>query len=318
VTASGTRALEILAVPAAVALSAWWVVYDAIRFQPPDARSLSEALGPLDGEEPEAARLLLGAEDALPLGKPAPGDWLAEHSEPGQTYPAFAAERPRQQRAGLRPVSVAWLGPKGPRWAADVEAAARFLGLLFQAPVRKLATVPDAGLPARPRESGQGQLHAGAALERLKPLLPKDGASLVSFTAADLYPDDSWSFVFGLASLGGRAAVLSVARLWDGARTVRLRRLLRTAGHEAGHAWGLKHCIHRRCLMNGFNSLSELDRGSLALCPICLRKLAWGGGIDVVRQNAELAEFLNAQGLGEEAALLRARSAGVRNPTGNR
>lgn len=317
VTAYGARALRILAVPAAVALSAWWVVYDAVRFQPPDARALAAALGPLDGETPEAVRLLFAAEDALPLGKPKPGDWLAEHPEPGQTYSAFAAERPRQERAGLRPVGVTWLGPKDPRWDADVEAATRFLGLVFQAPVRKIKTVSDAGLPTRPREAGQPQLHAGAALERLKPLLPKDGACLVSFTAADLYPDDAWSFVFGLASFDGRVAVLSASRLWGGAREVGLRRLFRTAGHEAGHAWGLKHCIYRRCLMNGFNSLSELDRGALALCPICLRKLSRGAGVDVVRQNRELAEFLQAQGLAHDGALLRARGARVRGSSSN-
>jgi archaemetzincin len=52
--------------------------------------------------------------------------------------------------------------------------------------------------------------------------------------------------------------------------------------HETGHMVGLAHCIYFNCLMNGSNHLAESDRRPLHLCPVCLRKLQWSIGFDVV------------------------------------
>lgn len=291
---------------AAAALAGAWTVWDAVRFKVPDAAALAAALGPLDAE-PEAVRALLNdAKGAAPLGKPSRGDWLAEHPEPGQTFGEYAAQYPRQRRAGTRPVVLTWIGPRPDGWKREDAVLTRFLELLFQAPTKTLPAVPIAGIKSR-ESGGRRQLFAPAVLERLWPVVPPGAACLLALTAEDLYPKESWSYIFGLASFEGRTGVHSVARLDSPDPMVRLRRVLVVAGHEAGHAFGLRHCIYRRCLMNGFNNLGELDRKSPALCPICLRKLAWGAGVDLVRLHRDMAAYLASAGLHAEAEVYSRR-----------
>lgn len=287
-------------------LAGAWTVWDAVRFRVPDEATLTAALGPLDGELEEVRRLLRGAEDAVPLGKPGRGEWLAEHPESAQTFGDYAAMYPRQARAGTRPVALTWVGPRPEGWKLEDVAVTRFLELLFQAPATTLPAVSMEGIKSR-ENGGRRQLFAPAILERLGPAVPPGAACLLALTAEDLYPDESWDFIFGLASFEGRAGVHSVARLDSPDPRLRLRRVLIVAGHEAGHAFGLRHCIYRRCLMNGFNNLSELDRKSTAFCPICLRKIAWGAGVDLNRLHRDLAAYLASVGLKDEAALYDSR-----------
>lgn len=296
------RARLVAAGLAGAALAGAWTVWDAVRFKVPDAATLTAALGPLD-KEPKAVReLLSGAEDAATLGKPSPGDWLAEHPEPGQTFSDYVAQYPRQARPGIRPVVLTWVGPRPDGWKTEDAAVTRFLALLFQAPATALPAISIEGVKFR--ENGRRrQYFAPDILGRLGPAVPRGAACLLALTAEDLYPKESWNFIFGLASFEGRTGVHSVARLGSPDPGLRLRRVLIVAGHEAGHAFGLRHCIHRRCLMNGINSLSELDRKSTALCPICLRKLSWGAGVDLLRLHRDLAAYLASVGLQDEAAL---------------
>lgn len=291
---------------AGATLAGAWTVWDAVRFRVPDAATLAEALGPLE-REPEAVReLLIRAEDAVPLGKPGRGDWLAEHPETAQTFAGYAALYPRQERPGTRPVVLTWVGPRPEGWKKEDAVVTRFLEILFQAPRKTLPDVSIEGIPSR-EHGGRRQLFAPAILERLGPAVPDGAACLLALTAEDLYPKESWSYIFGLASFEGRAGVHSVARLDSPDPSVRLRRVLVVAGHEAGHAFGLRHCIYRRCLMNGFNNLGELDRKTTAFCPICLRKLAWGAGVDLLRLHRDLAAYLASVGLEDEAVLHGAR-----------
>lgn len=44
--------------------------------------------------------------------------------------------------------------------------------------------------------------------------------------------------------------------------------------HEITHMFGIKHCIHYECLMNGTMSAEESARKpNNTLCPVCLAKL---------------------------------------------
>ena len=43
--------------------------------------------------------------------------------------------------------------------------------------------------------------------------------------------------------------------------------------HEAGHLFGLAHCVWAHCGMNGANSLAESDAAPVQWCSCCLRKL---------------------------------------------
>jgi archaemetzincin len=91
------------------------------------------------------------------------------------------------------------------------------------------------------------------------------------------------TFVFGEAQLGGRAAVVSTARLLEPAvRDDRLlvERLAKEAVHELGHALGLVHCALPECAMSRSASVRDVDRKRGALCRDCQSRLhdALAGG----------------------------------------
>jgi hypothetical protein len=60
--------------------------------------------------------------------------------------------------------------------------------------------------------------------------------------------------------------------------------------------------------MNGSNSLPELDRRPLDLCPACTAKLCLARGLDPVRREQELAAALEAAGLTAEARVAEERA----------
>jgi archaemetzincin len=83
--------------------------------------------------------------------------------------------------------------------------------------------------------------------------------------------------------------------------------------HEVGHIFGLAHCIYYKCAMNGRNSLEESDRRPLRLCPICLKKLQWNRGFDIISRYERLKEFFESQNLQEEAAWVNLRLKSIRS-----
>ncbi len=86
------------------------------------------------------------------------------------------------------------------------------------------------------------------------------------------------TFVFGEAQLGGRAAVVSTARLADApqipgmAARVALR-LQKESVHELGHTFGLLHCRDPKCAMARSPSLRHVDDKTPALCRACRARL---------------------------------------------
>jgi archaemetzincin len=138
----------------------------------------------------------------------------------------------------------------------------------------------------------------------LKAHLPDDAVVYLGITTADLYPSEDWNFVFGQARFEERVGVYSVARMFESfegrpdTEATRIRGLARSAAilsHETGHAFGLKHCTRFECVMNGTNSLDELDRQFAEPCPICLRKLTWNIGLDPVQRYGLLRDFYHRE-----------------------
>ena len=140
---------------------------------------------------------------------------------------------------------------------------------------------------ALPRLSGQARAH--------------DGYAFVGVTVEDLYPRDDWAFVFGLADPLGRTGVFSFARYADeglGSAKVGEARLLQRAvkvmAHEIGHAFGLLHCIHFSCLMQGSMSAQESDTKPHEFCPLCLRKLFFQIEFDPLLRYEALIKWIEA------------------------
>lgn len=91
-----------------------------------------------------------------------------------------------------------------------------------------------------------------------------------------------------------------------------LVRTLKTASHEIGHLFSIEHCTKYLCVMNGSNSLDELDRHPLDTCPECMAKICWATGSDPRRRFERLADFFARQGMSSARALFARRRDALR------
>ncbi len=294
-------------------------------FQPPSPDVRRAAVGDLAGSSPVLHRAFSAdASEFEPIPKPGPHDWLAVHEEPGQTVDQFKASRPNRP---TDPRRVIYLQPLG-EFAADrspsIEKLRVFAGAFFAMEVKALPAISlDASrLTTRHNpNTGNLQILTGDVLDFLKAPVPADAFCVLAITMEDLYPEPSWNFVFGQASLRERVGVYSFAR-YDPAfygeprssdhEMLLLRRSCKVLAHETSHMFGLAHCTFFNCLMNGSNHLAESDRRPLHLCPVCLRKLQWNIGFDVLGRYAAMERVARAHGFTDEADWLNRRIKTVR------
>jgi archaemetzincin len=247
-----------------------------------------------------------------PLESPKPGDWLAEHKEPGQTFPEFAVtqyNRPDniRKKIYLQPLGT-FAGDKSP----SIDTLRDYAQVYFAMDVEVLPPIPlnDEFTPRINRITGKRQILSTDVLNFLRTRLPSDAFCILAVTMEDLYPEPAWNYVFGQASLTERTGVYSFAR-YDPAfhgekrgsdyEKVLLKRSCRILAHESGHMFGLQHCIFFRCIMNGSNHLKESDSQPLHLCPVCLRKLQYSIGFDILKRYEDLGIFYKKNGFDDEA-----------------
>ncbi len=246
-----------------------------------------------------------------PLGKPQPGDWLWSHDEPGQTFDEYVRGRPVRPTGKRRVIYVQPLGPLTDTQRQIITLSAEFLGHYYDRPVKIRDDLPLSLIPTNARrkhpEWGVDQILSTYVLDKvLKPRLPDDAAAYIAFTAIDLWPGEGWNFVFGQASLRDRVGVWSINRNGDpdeGEDEFRLclLRTLRTATHETGHMFSVKHCIQYECNMCGSNHREESDRRPLYLCPHCVAKVCYATEADPVERYQSLANFCHEHDLREES-----------------
>lgn len=86
-------------------------------------------------------------------------------------------------------------------------------------------------------------------------------------------------YIFGLAMLGGKYAVISPVRLREVYYRrecdyeLFLERLIKEALHELGHTLGLPHCSNENCNMKFSSTVYEIDRKSIFFCDDCLNMM---------------------------------------------
>lgn len=250
-----------------------------------------------------------------PMGDPQPGDWLASHEEPGQSFAQYVRSKPNQLSGQRKVLYVQPIGVFDRKRTEIVELSAEFMGLYFGCPVKVLDTMPDAAIPKKARRihpewEVRQILTTHVLYDVLKPNLPADAFALIAFTSSDLWPGDGWNFVFGQASLRERVGVWSISRNGDPNLSEEdfllcMRRTIKTATHETGHMFSMQHCIKFECNMSGSNSREESDRYPLYLCPKCLAKVIWSTGNDPVPRYESLARFCDAHELEKEATFYR-------------
>lgn len=77
------------------------------------------------------------------------------------------------------------------------------------------------------------------------------------------------TYVYGESQLGGKAAVVSIHRLFDTDSDRFYTRAAKIAIHELGHLLGLGHCWEVDCLMRFSKQLDQLDALPMQFCSAC-------------------------------------------------
>jgi archaemetzincin len=101
---------------------------------------------------------------------------------------------------------------------------------------------------------------------------------VLGITQEDLYTK-GLNFIFGLAKMKGRVALVSIARLnptfYQQKKDDKLfeRRVVKEVIHEVGHMLGLTHCNKRTCVMAFSNTVGQVDRKTNYLCNMCKLQL---------------------------------------------
>src|SRR5262249_32694232 len=146
--------------------------------------------------------------------------------------------------------AVLVLQPLGPVDASLLARLSQFMSAYFDTRVRVAAALPIGSKGRRVREEGGRkwvQAHTGTLIEQtLAPRLPADAVAMLGITLEDLYPEASWNFVFGEASLEERVGVYSLNRYFprEGRPTtdewrLGMLRSFKVLAHETGHMFGL-------------------------------------------------------------------------------
>jgi archaemetzincin len=277
------------------------------KFERPSETDRLRALGNLSETTEQLRQLFTPNDDFPPIHLPRSGDWLAQHTEKGQSFEAYRdsnANKPDATRHTLYLLPIGEFDEESSPSLKDVRA---YAAAFFQMEVKLLPAHLPHDLEFEPRTNkngGQRQLLTRSIRTFLKSQLPPDAYCLLGITMTDLYPAPSWNFVFGEATLAERVGVYSFAR-YDPAfsheprgkdyRSLILQRSCKVLAHETAHMFGLQHCIYYDCVVNGSNGMSETDSEPQHLCPVCLRKLHHTAGFDAVKRYEDLARFYRHQ-----------------------
>jgi archaemetzincin len=149
----------------------------------------------------------------------------------------------------------------------------------FNQPVRDIQLPP----PEFAFDAGRRQYGSIPVLEMLARECPPDALKLLAVTERDLFIP-VLTFVYGHAQLGGKVAVVSLARLRQEfyglppQPDVFLRRARKEAVHETGHLFGLVHCADRACAMALSTDIRQIDAKNPDLCESCASELRGGTG----------------------------------------
>jgi archaemetzincin len=249
------------------------------------------------------------------------GDWLDTRREQGETFDQYREAKPVRLIAERRTIYLQPIGEFTATQLKIAEDAAEYLRAFYGLDVtvnrrRDLGSVP-ANERRRVEYRNNLQIRTSYFLRDVLPMIiPEDAAAIVAFTNFDLYSEPTRAFVFGEAAIGERVAVWSFYQFVDAKtrrvnRDLLLRRTLKIAAHETGHALSMRHCTKYECLMAGTNNLDETDRRPADNCPECMAKVAWATGYDLAERYRRLAEFWKSRSFPEEHRSMREKMQAV-------
>ena len=267
------------------------------------------------------------------LAKGQPGD--ANGDRKGQTYAQFCRPGPRRSFPSKYSGKI-YLTPLGSMDNAPGTAVLlECLRVHFQMEVELAPAVVGEDFEKIEKSAGWGygeQLETPSCAELLESRKPRDAFANIGFTMHDICNSaKGFGFLFGQAQLDKGVGVFSFARYASESPALFLRRCCMVLVHETMHLFGIGHCVHAECLMNGSNYLEESDRRPFAACPVCVAKFRDGmrgvwpnqkRGVPkakgvaaeeeedpLLRRERQALQFLDAQGMKDDAQLCRERLA---------
>ncbi len=120
-------------------------------------------------------------------------------------------------------------------------------------------------------DSDRQQYNAAKIIQAIE---QKTDSRTLLLTSADLFIP-IFTFVFGLAKLGGQVAIISNHRLKNSFYglpeddKLLEERMLKESIHEFGHLLTLRHCVRYDCVMAHSTSSDEIDLKGQNFCRFC-------------------------------------------------
>lgn len=157
------------------------------------------------------------------------------------------------------------------------DVSARELKILSEELTKRLKIINPkitiANNVAVPRKSYNRRRRQYIAEHFLKIAHAQPADKILGITNIDLYTPEL-NFIFGQAEIKGKACVISLNRLKEGALSLVFKsRMIKEAVHELGHTFGLRHCEDKFCVMHFSNCLADTDLKGEDYCGKCKRKL---------------------------------------------
>lgn len=273
-----------------------------MRFKPPHKSERLNAIGSTE-ELSETDQRAFDPNGFEPIPKPKSGDWLDEHQETGQTFAQFKQQNWKQPDNSFNTIYLQPLGKFPENKSPSLELLKKYVENYYtlKVNINNPLNLKNHNITIRINPYSRNiQILTSDVLNILRNQLPDDAFCLMGISMEDLYPDPSWNFVFGQATLNNRVGVYSFARYHPAfyrekpdkdAEQILLKRSCKVLVHEIGHMVGLSHCIYFHCVMNGSNHLQESDSRPLHLCPVCLHKLHYSIGFDIIERYKKLKNF---------------------------
>ena len=249
----------------------------------------------------------------VPLREPKSGEWLYSQREPGQSFNEYIHSKPVYPYTDRNKIYIRPIGEFDNIDYTVLNTLREYISVFFGLETILLEVISDSIIPDQSRRMNDGieQLHTKYILNNiLIKSMPEDAIVYIAITSKDLYPQEDWNFVFGQAYLKKRTGVSSIYRFkYENEEivdyTLYLNRIMKTATHELGHMFSLKHCIKYKCLMNGSICLSEADNKPSWLCPDCLAKIMWCTNYDIYERDDSLISFYHKYGNPEKEKFYR-------------
>ena len=269
-------------------------------FKIPSKTSLLRTIGNISKlPDDSLKKILKTAEDFHnPIYAPEKDDWLSEQEEDGQTFNQFLYDRYNLMSVNRNIIYINPLQEMPQQFLDNLLLYCQ--SFFYPMKVKLINIVSLQSLKVKStinKYSKKIQYNASQINSKTVKYVPNDAHCMVSILLDDLYPESSWNFVFGLATIKDRVGVFSFARFSSSFEkkneVVNFDNFLlycscSTLTHEICHTFGLEHCIYYTCLMNGCNNMEEAKKQPLYECPVCLRKLHYSIGFDPLERYKQM------------------------------